>query len=192
VRRRLAWGLALPLALTGSQAAHALAYTLVYPQAQVRATTLLTTGHAYLSGLPFALALAGAAAFVTLLASAVDAARLRPAGEVPAWAFALLAPATFVLQELLELSLQTGTLGWRAFLAPTFLPGLLLQLPFAAAAYGIARILLVVARRAGAAFVRRPRLSGHVERATASAPPAPLTRIAAAVPRPRAPPRLAV
>ena len=124
MRGRLAWGLTLPLVLAGSQAAHALAYALVYPQAQVRASTLLTTGHAYLSGLPFALALAAAAAFVTLLVTAVDAARRRPARDAPAWAFALLAPATFVLQELLELSLHTGTFGWHAFLAPTFVPGL--------------------------------------------------------------------
>jgi hypothetical protein len=53
-----------------------------------------------------------------------DAARLRPAEHAPAWAFALVAPATFAVQELLELSLHTGTFGWRdPVMAPTFPPG---------------------------------------------------------------------
>jgi len=190
VRRRLAWGLTLPLVLAGSQAAHALAYALVYPQAQVRASTLLTTGHAYLSELPFALALAAAAAFVTLLVTAVDAARRRPARDAPAWAFALLAPATFVLQELLELSLHTGTFGWHAFLAPTFVPGLLLQLPFAAVAYAIARLLLRVARRIGAGFAQ-PRLVQPAGVVAISLWLRPLVSLVAAAAQPRAPPRFA-
>ena len=190
MRRRLAWGLTLPLVLAGSQAAHALAYALVYPQAQVRASTLLTTGHAYLSELPFALALAAAAAFVTLLVTAVDAARRRPARDAPAWAFALLAPATFVLQELLELSLHTGTFGWHAFLAPTFVPGLLLQLPFAAVAYAIARLLLRVARRIGAGFAQ-PRLVQPAGVVAISLWLRPLVSLVAAAAQPRAPPRFA-
>ena len=40
MRRRLAWGVAIPLALAGSEAAHALAYALVYPQAHVRVLAL--------------------------------------------------------------------------------------------------------------------------------------------------------
>ena len=190
MRRRLAWGLTLPLVLAGSQAAHALAYALVYPQAQVRASTLLTTGHAYLSELPFALALAAAAAFVTLLVTAVDAARQRPARDAPAWAFALLAPATFILQELLELSLHTGTFGWHAFLAPTFVPGLLLQLPFAAVAYAIARLLLRVARRIGAGFAQ-PRLVQPAGVVAISLWLRPLVSLVAAAAQPRAPPRFA-
>ena len=190
MRRRLAWGLTLPLVLAGSQAAHALAYALVYPQAQVRASTLLTTGHAYLSELPFALALAAAAAFVTLLVTAVDAARQRPARDAPAWAFALLAPATFILQELLELSLHTGTFGWHAFLAPTFVPGLLLQLPFAAVAYAIARLLLRVARRIGAGF-GQPRLVQPAGVVAISLWLRPLVSLVAAAAQPRAPPRFA-
>jgi len=49
---------------------------------------------------------------------------------------------------------------WRAALAPTFLPGLVLQLPFAALAYGAARLLLGTAERVGRALARSepPRL----------------------------------
>lgn len=191
MRRRLAWGLTLPLAFAGSQAAHALAYELVYPQTRLRAGILLATGHAYLAYLPLALAVAGAVAFVTLLVAALDAARLRPAREVPAWSFALVAPTAFVLQEVLELSLHTGTLGWRVVLAPTFVPGLLLQLPFAAAAYLVARLLLRAARRAGLAFAR-PRLAPIVDVAVVAAWLVPAPHDATTTARPRAPPRFAV
>jgi hypothetical protein len=157
MRRRLAWGVAVPLALAGSEAAHALAYALVYPEAHVRILALGATGHSYLDWLPLALGIAAACALLTLAATAFDAARGREHRTAPAWVFALLAPAAFVLQELLELSLHTGTFGWRAVLAPTFLPGLALQLPFALLAYAAARLLLRVAHAIGAAFAR-PRL----------------------------------
>jgi hypothetical protein len=147
MRRSLAWALTLPLVLLGTEAAHALAYEVVYPQAHAR--ILLETGHGYLTWLPLALALSGAVAFAALCVAAADAARGRPARDLPAWAFALLPPATFVIQEVLELSLHTGRFGWHALLAPTFLPGLALQLPLALAAYAAARLLLKTAERLG-------------------------------------------
>jgi len=152
MRRGLAWALTLPFVLLGTQAAHALAYELVYPKTHLR--MLLATGHGYLTYLPLALALAGAVALVALCVAAVDAARGSPARKLPAWAFALLPPAMFAAQEVLELSLRTGTLGWRALLAPTFLPGLALQLPVALAAYIAARLLLRTAERVGSALAR--------------------------------------
>jgi hypothetical protein len=150
MRRGLAWALTLPFVLLGTQAAHALAYELVYPQAHVR--ILLATGHGYLTYLPLALALAGAVALSALCVATVDAARGRPARKLPAWAFALLPPAMFVAQEVLELSLRTGTFGWQALLAPTFIPGLALQLPIALAAYVAARLLLRAAEHVGSAL----------------------------------------
>src|SRR5256885_537897 len=72
------------------------------------------------------------------------AARVGPCRPAP--------PVGFALQELLELSLHTGTFGWRASLAPTSLPGLLLQLPFALAAYVAARVLLRTAEHVGRSF----------------------------------------
>jgi len=109
MRRGLAWALTLPLVLLGTQAAHALAYGLVYPQARVQ--VLRATGHGYLAYAPLALALAGAVALAALCVAAVDAARGRPARKLPAWAFALLPPAMFVVQEVLELSLHTLAAG---------------------------------------------------------------------------------
>ncbi len=157
MRRALTWLVALPLLLAGSQAAHLLAYRLVYPGAPVRARVLLETGHGYLDRLPIALGIAGAVALVSLLVAALDAARGRAARTLPAWAFGLLAPAAFVFQEYLERSLHSGSFAWHAAAAPTFLPGLLAQLPFALVAWLVARALLGAAARAGRAFAHQSR-----------------------------------
>jgi len=158
MRRSVAWLVAVPLMLGGSQLAHALAYRIAYPQAHVRMLRLLATGHAYFSWLPFALAVSSACVLVSLACAALDAARGRRAHAVPAPAFALLPPAAFALQEVLELSLHTGAFAWRAVLAPTFIPGLMLQLPVAVLVYVTARLLLRAAERIGRAFAR-PRLT---------------------------------
>jgi hypothetical protein len=152
MKRRLNWLVAVPLMLAGTQVAHGLAYALVYRQADAG---LLQAGHGYLSWLPLAFGAGGALALVGLAGTVVDAARGRQTRELPAAAFALLPPTAFALQELLELSLRTGTFGWRAFLAPTFLPGLALQLPFALVAFVLARVLLRAATRVGLALARR-------------------------------------
>jgi hypothetical protein len=149
MRRRLAWLVAVPLTLAGTQAAHVVAYAAVYPEASLRASALSHTGHSYLSLLPVVLGIGAAVALVGLVAAVVDAARGKPVRDVPAAAFALLPPATFVLQELLELSLHTGSFGWHAVAEPTFLPGLALQLPFAAVAFLAARFLLRKATKLG-------------------------------------------
>jgi hypothetical protein len=187
MRRGLAWALTLPLVLLGTEGAHALAYDLVYPQAHGR--ILLQTGHGYLTWLPLALALGGAVALAALCAAVADAARGRPARELPAWAFALLPPVTFAIQELLELSLHTGTLGWRAVLAPTFLPGIALQVPLALAAYLAARLLLRTAERVGRALAR-PRVA-HVSMHLLLAPEPHLlrARVGASGRSSRGPPR---
>ena len=154
MRRALTWALTLPLVFGGTEVAHALAYRLVYPQLHER--ILLATGHAYLAWLPLLLGLAGAIAAAALVATAVDAARGRSPGKLPAWAFAAVPPIAFVLQELLELSLHIGSFGWRAVLAPTFLPGLALQLPLALLAYLLARFLLRTAELVGRALAQLP------------------------------------
>lgn len=156
MRRGLTWLVAVPLIVAGSQAAHALTYRLVYPGTPFRARALLATGHGYLDQLPLVLGVGLAIAVVALLAAVLDASRGHPARELPAWAFGAVAPLAFALQELLELSLHTGTFGWHAFAAPTFLPGLLLQLPFALLAWLAAELLLRAANHAGRALATRP------------------------------------
>jgi hypothetical protein len=144
-RRIAAWLLSLPLMVAGSQVAHALAYRLVYPQARVRLSALLSTGHGYLLGaagyVPLLLGTLGAVELVAVgwvLAGSVRRSLQRP---VPAWAFALLPIIGFTLQEVLERWLSSGRFPWWVVLAPTFQVGLALQLPFALLAYALARLL---------------------------------------------------
>jgi hypothetical protein len=154
MRRGLTWFVAVPAMLAGSQAAHSLAYRIAFPNASVRLHVLALTGHGYLARLPLALALAGALGLVGLAFAAWDAAHGRRVRELSPLAFALLPPLAFTLQEILELSLHTGQVGWRAVAAPTFLPGLALQLPFAALAYLAARFLLRAAVQLGRALAQ--------------------------------------
>jgi len=68
--------------------------------------------------------------------------------------FAAMPPLAFALQEHLErLFHGAGVAG--VVLEPTFLLGLVLQAPFALAAYLLARLLLGVAERAGRVLARR-------------------------------------
>lgn len=152
--RGATWFVAVPAMLAGSQAAHSLAYRIAFPSTPVRVHVLALTGHGYLARLPLALGAAGALGLVGLAFAAGDAARGRRVRELSPVAFALLPPLAFALQEILELSLHTGHVGWRAVAAPTFLPGLALQLPFAALAYAAARLLLRTAVEIGRAMTR--------------------------------------
>ena len=191
MRRSAAWLAAVPLMLGGSQLAHAVAYRIVYPQAHVRVLHMLATGHSYFTQAPIVLAAACACLLVSLAFAALDAGRGRPSRAVPAAAFALLPPLAFALQEVLELSLHTGTFAWRAVLAPTFVPGLLLQLPFGLLAYIVARALLRAAERIGHA------LAGTVPASPtavqfAPAPVSPVVRLEAGRRLARAPPRVVV
>jgi hypothetical protein len=193
MRRGLVWLSALPLMLAGSQVAHVLVYRWVYPSSQLRFHVLLSSGHGYMEKLPVLFALAGAVVFVSLAAGVLDVVRGRGVGRLPAWAFALLPPATFVLQEVLERSLHTGTFFWQAIEAPTFLPGLALQVPFALAAYVVARLLLrtvslvgrILGGRRPSLGPRRVAMPGFAPRSVRVPRPSPLAGTAAG----RAPPR---
>jgi hypothetical protein len=191
MRRSAAWLAAAPLMLGGSQVAHAIAYRIAYPQAHVRVAHMLATGHSYFTWLPLVLAVAGACLLVSLVVTAADAARGLPARALPVAAFALLPPLAFALQELLELSLHTGTFAWHVVLAPTFLPGLLLQLPVALVMYLIARVLLRAAERLGLALRRTGRAARRVA-VFAAVPSAPAGRLLAGRRLPRGPPRVAL
>lgn len=160
VRRRClaAWLSSLPLMVGGSQVAHVLAFRLVYPDAQVRWSELLATGHGYSrypGFLPLVLALGLAVELVGLVALVSCLGRGRQRVEaVPAWAFALLPVLGFTLQEFLERLLAGASFPWWIVLDPTFRTGLALQLPFALAAYLIARLLLRVAEHVAGALRR--------------------------------------
>ena len=148
--------------LVGVEAAHALAYRVVFPEASLRGAVLAATGHAYAAWLPLLLALGGAVAIVGVAAAIADVVRGGTVRELGAGAFAALPPLAFALQELLELSLHTGHLAWHAFATPTFLPGLALQLPFALLAFVLTRVLLRVATKVGSILAREHRPAATV------------------------------
>jgi hypothetical protein len=156
VKRGLTWLVAVPLLLASTQAAHLLAYRIAYPETPLRAHALLATGHGYLDRLPLVFGAAGAIALVALLVAAVDASRGKAARALPPWAFALLAPTSFTIQEYLERSLHSGTFAWHTAAAPTFLPGLIAQVPLALLAWLAARQLLRVAASAGRSLLSEP------------------------------------
>jgi hypothetical protein len=141
--------------LAGTQVAHVFAYRLVYPNAQVRLTELLSTGHSYmyygLAGsvgyLPLLLGLGGALELVAFAWVVCAKVRRRRHAPVPPWAFALLPLIAFCLQEFCERWLAGAAFPWWMVLQPTFRIGLLLQLPFALLAFAVARLLLRAAER---------------------------------------------
>ena len=150
-RRLTAWLLTIPLAIIGSQVAHAVDYRLVEPDAVARARLLESTGHGYLDLLPLAAAVCTALVAAVLLEEG-RASRARRVTRPRAWQFALVAPLVSACQEVFERTAHDGAVGWEVFAEPTFALGLALQLPFALAAFLLARLLLRVAASIG----RRP------------------------------------
>lgn len=139
----------LGLAVAGSQAAHYCSYRLVAPDAHQREHLLAETGHAYLRLAPLALALVSVVVALAFLTEAWSARTTAGNSRPRLWAFALVAPATFACQEVFERLLHDGTFPWSAPLESTFVLGLALQLPFALAAWLLARLLLHAARALG-------------------------------------------
>jgi len=181
VRRLGAWVVAVPVMLAGTELAHALAYRLVYPQASVRWRVLAASGHGYMSRAALVLGLGFALVAVGLISGLVDAARRRPTTKVAPWAFALLPLLGFTAQEFLERWVAAGSIPWWMVEQPTFRIGLLLQVPFAALAYLLARVLLGAARSAAEALSFAPSLPRPAAGPVARRPEA------AAVARRRAP-----
>ena len=156
-RRITPWLLCLPLMLGGTEFAHWLAFRIVYPDPWMRAQVLQESGHRYLGWLPsaagigLALVVCGLFLHGRATRSGMDGAigRCEPA----LWRFAMLPPLAFALQEHLESLVAHGTIAG-VTLEPTFTVGLALQLPFAALAYVLARLLLGASERVSRAFRR--------------------------------------
>jgi hypothetical protein len=146
-RRVLAWFLSVPLIVAGVEGGHWLAYRIVYPDPYVRAQALNDSGHSYLSYLPLFFAIVGAVALCAFgwRVFRRGAADLGTA-QVSLLPFLCVSPLAFALQECIE-RLFVGGWPFAAALAPTFMPGLLFQLPFALVAFLLARWLLRAADR---------------------------------------------
>ena len=159
-RRLIAWLVSMPVIVAGVEAGHWLTYRLVYPDPYTREQALASTGHGYLDYAPLFFAVMGAIALCAfwlqvlgrgpgLRSKAAEAA----ASQVSLLPFLIAAPLAFGLQECLE-RLLVGGWPFAAVLAPTFMPGLVFQLPFALVAYVIARFLLRAADRLRTLVVR--------------------------------------
>ena len=135
-RRALAWALVTPVAAAGVLAAHALAYRLT--------GTPAGAVHAYLDHAPQVVALLATAALVGL------ALQDRSLTATSTWWFAPLAPLGFAAQEHMEGLAHTGHLPW-LLTTPTFLLGLVLQIPVALLC------VLVVRRVTGTLTVKQAR-----------------------------------
>ena len=163
------WPISLALAAAGLLAGHDLAYRLTGSDG--------LSLHGYLAHAPQLVVV------LALPAALLAAAGTRRRAPRPA-AFALLGSASFVAMEHLE-RLGQGGLPW-LLTTPTFLVGLVLQLPFALAAWWIARLLL----RLEPATRRRPPRVVVMWAPLAAPACVPVSGAPAAQPRLRGPPRL--
>ena len=167
--RRLLWPLVLTLSAVGVLVGHELAY---------RLTGAGSDGlHGYLAHAPQLLV----ALSLPALILALSGGRTRPPHP---WAFALLGAGGFAVMEHLERLAHGGV----PFLlgSPLFLLGLALQLPFAFAAWWLARKLLTLELPPRRRPARRPRLTFELLQAVAGPSPA----VVRLQPRPRGPPAL--
>jgi hypothetical protein len=161
LRKRLAWFVTLPIAVIGCQSAHAATNVLLGSPESARSELLLRHGPgAGLVPLLACVALAAVAAGLTGRAAGAWSAGQTAAARLP---FAIIAPALFVVQEHVETLFRTGAAPIGTVVEPTFLPGLALQIPFAIAAYAIARALIRLADGVRALVSSR----GHVPRRAA-------------------------
>jgi hypothetical protein len=152
MRRPIVWMVVLPLTAGGCLAAHGLAYRLVAAQPHKRDSLLALTGHGYLGYAPLVLGVMVAVLVVALGTVVAEVARGSSRPPVSPSAFFMLPLLGFVVQEHAERYVHAGYLSSATVLDPAFLVGVVLQVPFALAAYLLARALLAVAEVVGKAL----------------------------------------
>jgi hypothetical protein len=142
MRRVLALAISLPMMVAGGLGAHWLAYLLASPEAGVRRTLLLATGHAYQTRLPVVLGALGGISLVLVLALIARRGSLVARLRLSPTAFLALPLAGFAIQEVAERASVGFPNPWHVWLEPTFWRGALLQVPFGLAALLVATLLL--------------------------------------------------
>ncbi len=139
-RRGGAWLVGLPLTLAGVLAAHALANAVFgSPEGRYELFASAASGAQLV---PLVAAMSTAVLLVGLALRVGGWWSLPTDAPTLAAPFAFLPPLAFVLIEAFEGLLNRGVIPFGEALQPTFLVGLALQLPFALAAYLLARLLL--------------------------------------------------
>jgi apolipoprotein N-acyltransferase len=133
------WLVMFPLLAAGTQGAAALVD--MFAPKSYETAELFSRSNASHSILPVIAGLGGAALLCAVCSFATTAPTSR---RVPRWTFACLPPLLFTLQEYGEYVVGHGTVPWTLVGNPVFLSGLLLQIPFALAAWLLARLLIDV------------------------------------------------
>jgi len=151
---------AAPIAVMGSLLAHQVDYAIQAPSSVARAALLASTGHGYLRHLPMILSACLAAAVAGAVMETLATRNRGGRHDVAAWPMAMAAPLAFAIQEHLERLVHDGAFPVHLVTQPTFLMGAALQIPFALLAWGVARTIMLAARRAVMAFPARPRAIG--------------------------------
>jgi hypothetical protein len=189
-RRGAAWLVSLVCTALGGLLAHALTYRIVGGGHELAGP--MHQGHAHhhhgavdataaaSSHWNACFAICGSLLVLGVLGALADGWRSGRAPRVPIWLFALVPPVGFSLQENLEWLLGGGGVPYAAALGSSLAVGILLQVPFALAAYVAARALLALAGALAERLRAAPRL-----------PFAPAALVAP-VPGPLGPPRLAL
>jgi hypothetical protein len=144
-RRNVVWLITLPLAIVGSQVAHAAGYRLATGEDEF-AHALASSGHGYLAYAPLAFGICAAFVVLALARELVALRGHERASRPSALVFSALAPAIFVAQEHFERLAHDGAFPTSLLVEKTFLLGLALQVPFALVAYALARLLLKATR----------------------------------------------
>ena len=181
MKRQLPWLIAMPLAVVGTLAGHSVGYWAAVPDGHERAHVLASSGHGYLTYAPLLIGLCLAVTALGFVAHALAVFRGSDAsGGTRIKLVAALAPAAFVLQELLERYVHDGHLHWHLVVSAPFLLGLATQVPFALLAAAIAFALATAAQHVAHAIraARRPRPRGtaltFLARLSVDLPPAPV------------------
>lgn len=144
--------LSMPLAVTGWLSAHCVSYRLAAPDAHDRVELLSATGHRYLHLEPVFVACGLVLIVAGLLASVTEGIRDRRRSQ-PSLRLLMLMPVLgFAVLEHVERLAAHGAVPYGAALEPTFLIGLALQLPFAAAAFGFVCALHALGHSLGRAL----------------------------------------
>ena len=158
MRRQLAWPIAVPLAVIGMLAGHAVGYRAAVPDAHERAH-VLAVERTWLSRVRAARGRALPRARRARLRR--DGARRRPrprrgrrSSQIAL--VAAFAPLAFAPQELIERYAHDGHVHWGSLASAPFLLGLATQLPFALLAAAIAFALARGRARLGPALGRSP------------------------------------
>jgi hypothetical protein len=190
VSRLGAWLVTLPLALAGVEAAHAFANSAFgSPEGPGELFASAASG-ARLAPLFGAMGIGLVAAGVCARVLGTGAAEGRR--RLAALPFACVPPVVFVALEVVESLAHGSGVPFSDLSGPTFLAGLLLQLPFALVAYAVAVALLRVGSAVRRWFAARRARSQERPRGVA-ARPAGERACALSIPRDcrgRAPPRL--